>query len=273
MRASSRRRALSNCPARLRHRAFSWQLGSRQGVLLAGRVSSNQFGISWGVLVGSPAHPARAHREETGATCRLARAAAPPLFASSTSQPPVDNRKPPLHPGSPRQQQKRQLLGVHTHHIALSPFPHILPVRRCLWVCWATASNLSSYDAQRLADTAGFDATARWGCNSHRPGAVWLLRPAKKHIGRAVADHPRWSGLLCQLGLQSGHVDMWRLECQTTRPLARPLSNTRPRHGMKTSPPLSSNLSVARVKTCRSLARHGGRQDTAADLWSEAQVS
>lgn len=39
------------------------------------------------------------------------------------------------------------------------------------------------------------------------------------------------------------------------------------------SPLLSSDLSVARVKTCRSLARHGRRQDTAADLWSEAQVS
>lgn len=178
--------------------------------------------------------------------------------------------------------QKRQLPGFFTHTTLPSrPFhPTFQRVGAGCGVCWATASNLSSCNAQRLADTAGFDATARWGCNSHRPGAVSgccdLLKNAevgpwpttRNRLGPGPFRPPGRPG--------SGHADIWRLEIWNAKPrglwhdhcptLVRDMEE-------RPSPPLSSDLSVARVKTCRSLARHGRRQDTAADLWSEAQVS
>lgn len=178
--------------------------------------------------------------------------------------------------------QKRQLPGFFAHTTLPSrPFhPTFQRVGAGCGVCWATASNLSSCNAQRLADTAGFDATARWGCNSHRPGAVSgccdLLKNAevgpwpttRNRLGPGPFRPPGRPG--------SGHADILRLEIWNAKPrglwhdhcptLVRDMEE-------RPSPPLPSDLSVARVKTCRSLARHGRRQDTAADLWSEAQVS
>lgn len=238
--------------------------------------------------MGSSAPPARVHRGERHGA-RLARAAAPPqqvlpLIASPTSQPPVDNREPlAASCGQSKTLGKSGSFqdSLHTPHcpLALSTQPTFqCPGVGACGVCWATASNLGSYDAQRLADTEGFDATARWGCNSHRPGAVSgccdLLKTQRSGRGRppAIVFHLGLSGRLPGPG--SGHVDIWRLEWQTTRPLARPLSNTRPRHGRETQPPIvqrsircpSQNVSVA--GETRPTAGHGGRS-----LWSEAQVS
>lgn len=192
-----------------------------------------------------------------------------PLIASPTSQPPVDNREPLA--ASCGQFKTLGKSGnfqdsLHTPHcaLALSTQPTFqCPGVGACGVCWATASNLGSYDAQRLADTEGFDATARWGCNSHRPGAVSgccdLLGNAE--VGPWPTTFPAACPSLDQVTLTSGDWNgkprgLWHDHCPT---LVRDMEE-------RPSPPLSSDLSVARVKTCRSLARHGRRQDTAADL-------
>lgn len=193
-----------------------------------------------------------------------------------TSQPPVDNREPHTSCGLSKTPGKSGSFqdSLHTPHcpLALSTQPSQCVGAGC-GVCWATASNLSSDNAQRLDDTAGFDATARWGCNSHRPGAVSgccdLLENAE--VGPwPTTDHPQSSSTwafpaacpgLDQVTLTSGDWNakprgLWHDHCPT---LVRDMEET------ETQPPIvqrsircpSQNVSVA--GETRPTAGHGGR--------------